>query len=341
MQMLALLMTVVGFARPSAELAAAAAPGYHVVRRIPIGGEGFWDYLTVDSASHRLFVTHGTHVEVIDVESGSKIGDISNTPGVHGVALAAELGKGFTSNGGDNTVTVFDLKTLKEEGRVAVGTRPDAILFDPATRRVFTFNAGSKDATAVDAVTGKVLGTVPLGGKPEFAQSDEHGKVFVNIEDTSEIAEIDAKNLRVLNRWAIAPGEEASGLAIDRKNHRLFAVCSNQKMAIVDFTTGKVVATTEIGRGPDAAAFDDSARLAFSSNGQDGTLTVIREVTPDKFEVAETIATAPGARTMALDSKSHRIYLVTARRKPVPAGEAAPRRPNFEPNSFEVIVVGR
>jgi YVTN family beta-propeller protein len=316
-------------------------PPWHVIKHIPVGGDGFWDYLSIDPASHRLFISHGTHVEVVDVETGTKVGDIPNTPGVHGAAIAASLGKGFTSNGGDNTVTVFDLKTLKETGRVTVGSRPDAILYDPATKRVFTFNAGSRDATAVDAVTDKVVGTVPLGGKPEFAASDERGRVFVNIEDTSEIAEIDAKGLKVTHRWPIAPGEEASGLAIDRKNHRLFAVCSNRKMAIVDCESGKVVASPEIGNGPDAAAFDDSSGLAFSSNGRDGTLTVIRRTSPDKFEVLDTVPTAPGARTMALDPRTHRVYLVTARRKPVPAGETAPRRPSFEPNSFEVIVVGR
>ncbi len=320
---------------------AAPAPGYHVLKKVTVGGVGGWDYLTVDGMARRLYITRGTHVMVLDLDSAKIVGDITNTPGVHGVAIASALGRGYTSNGGDNTVTVFDLKTLKELSRIAVGRRPDAILFDPATKRIFTFNAGSSDATAVDTETGTVAGSVPLGGKPEFAVSDEHGSVFVNVEDKSEIIEFDAKGLTVKHHWPLAPGDGPSGLAFDRKNHRLFAVCGNGKMVIIDSLGGKVVATPAIGQGPDAAIFDPAARLAFSSNGADGTLTVISEETADKFIVAETVPTQAGARTMALDPKTRHIILVSARSKAPAPGPANTRRRNYESGSFEVIIVGK
>ena len=241
---------------------AQSTPAYHEVARIAIGGGGFWDYLTDDSAAHRLYVTRGTHVQVIDTNKNAVVGDIPNTPGVHGVAIASKLNRGFTSNGRENTVTVFNLRTLKELQRIPVGKNPDAILYDPATRRVFTFNGASNDVTALDAVTGKVLGTIDVGGKPEFAATDEKGMIFLNVEDKSEIVAIDAKALSVKSHWPIAPGEEASGLALDRVHRRLFAVCGNQKMAIVDADSGKVVATPDIGNGPDACVFDLELGLA-------------------------------------------------------------------------------
>lgn len=331
----------VGLAPPAPALAPRPAAAYHVIKRIPVGGDGGWDYLTVDSSTHRLFISRGAHVIVIDVESGASAGEIANTPGVHGIALAPDLGRGFTSNGGDNTVTIFDLKTLKEISRVPVGTGPDAIIYDPATKRVFTFNGRSGDASAVDGASGSVVGTIPLGGRPEFAASDGKGHVYCNIEDKSEIVAIDSNALTVKNRWSLAPGDGPSGLAIDAKHHRLFSVCGNGKMVISDPEAGRVIGTADIGKGPDAAGFDPGTGFAFSSNGGDATLTVVKEAPGNKFEVVENAQTEPGARTMALDTKTHRVYLVTAKFGPPPAGATGRRRGVMEPGSFVVLVVGR
>ncbi len=318
-----------------------AAPAYHVLNRVPVGGEGGWDYLTV--AGERLYISRGTHVIVFNTELNQVVGDIPNTPGVHGIAIVPRLGKGFTSNGGDNTVTVFDTATLHERGRVSVGTGPDAILYDPYSRRVFTFNGRGGDATAIDAATEKVVGTVALEGRPEFAATDGAGKVYVNIEDKSEVAEIDPKALKVTKRWSLSPGDSPSGLAIDPKHHRLFSVCRNGMMVVSDTDAGKVIATPAIGQGPDAAAFDPKEDLAFSSNGE-GTLTIVKGDTPDKFTVVDNVKTEQGARTMALDPRSHRIFLVTARMLPPPPGQTPQPgqrfRRSYEPGSFVVLVVG-
>ena len=315
-----------------------AAASYHQVAKIPLGGEGGWDYLTVDSPAHRLYVTRGTHVMVIDTVKDAIVGDIPNTPGVHGVAVAPKLKRGYTSNGRENTVTVFDLKTLKEFQRIPVGKNPDAILYDPATNRVFTFNGASNDVTALDAVSGKVLGTMDVGGKPEFCVTDEQGMVYCNVEDKSEVVAIDAKALTVKNHWPIAPAEEPSGLSFDKVSRRLFAVCGNQKMAIVDADNGKVIATPEIGNGPDASAFDSARKLAISSNGQDGTLTLVHEDDKNTFKVVGTVPTQVGARTMALDPKTHKVYLITAKFKKPAEGVTAPGRPQMEPNSAVILV---
>jgi YVTN family beta-propeller protein len=313
------------------------APAYHVIKKIKVGGDGFWDYLTMDADAHRLYVSHADRVVVLNVEDGTTVGEVANTPGVHGIALAPKLGRGFTSNGRENTVTIFSLDSLKEIGRVKVGSNPDAIMFDPASGRVFTFNGRSNDTTAVDAATGQVVGTLALGGKPEFAVTDGKGEIFVNIEDKSEIVAFDARKLTELHRWSIAPGEEPSGLALDARHRRLFAVCGNEKMAVVDADSGKVVATPAIGHGPDAAAFDRKHQLAFSSNGQDGTLTVLHEDGPNTFKTVATVPTQRGARTMALDEKTGRIYLATAEFGPPVAGQ---RRPSMIPGSFTILVVG-
>jgi YVTN family beta-propeller protein len=324
----------------TAAIAAAPAPAYHLVKTIAVGGEGGWDYLNVDGSAHRLYVARSNRVTVVDVDKGAVVGEIANTPGVHGVALIPREHRGFTSNGGDDTVTVFDTQTLKELDRVKVGSRPDAIIFDRSTSRVFTFNGGSNDATAIDAATSKVVGTIALGGRPEFAVSGGDGTIFVNIEDKSEIVAFDAKALTVKGRWPLAPGDGPSGIAYDRTNHRLFSVCSNEKMVVMDSQTGKVVTTVPIGKGPDAAGFDSG--LVFSPNGRDGTLTVIQEETPDTFTVVATVPTQVSARTMALDRRSHTIYLAAARFAPKPAGATPQRgRPNIEPNSFVILVVGR
>jgi DNA-binding beta-propeller fold protein YncE len=296
----------------------------------------------VDDSAHRLYLSRSNRVMVVNSETGAVAGEIANTAGVHGIALDPKLNRGFTSDGGDNTVTAFDLKTLKETGRVSVGNRPDAILFDPASNRVFTFNGGSHDATAIDASSEKVVGTVELGGRPEFAVSDGKGTIFVNIEDKSEIVAFDAKTLSVKNRWSLSPGEGPSGLSMDRAHRRLFSVCDNGMMVVMDADSGRVVATPAIGKGPDASAFDPKSGIAFSSNGQDGTLTLVHEATPDKFDVAANVPTQTGARTMALDPKTHQIYLVTAKFAPPSATEANTprRRPSMIPGSFVVLVFG-
>jgi DNA-binding beta-propeller fold protein YncE len=279
---------------------------------------------------------------VIDLGRDSVVGDIPNTLGIHGVALAPELNRGFTSNGRDSSVTIFDYKTLAPIAVVKIpGRNPDAILYDPATKRVFTFNGGTSNATAIDATNGIVVGTVDLGGKPETAVSDG-GKVYANIEDKSEIAVFDPKTLAVLARWPLAPCEEPSGLAIDRVHQRLFAGCGNKTMAVVDMRTGKVVATPAVGSGVDAAGFDPGTQLAFTSNGE-GTITVVHEDTPDKYTVVETVPTQRGARTMAVNPKTHRLYTVTAEFGPAPAPTAdRPRpRPPMIPGTFVVLELDR
>jgi DNA-binding beta-propeller fold protein YncE len=322
--------------------AQAATPGYHVIHRINAGGEGGWDYVTVDPDGNRLFLSRGTHAMVIDLGRDSVVGDIPNTLGIHGVALAPELNRGFTSNGRDSSVTIFDYKTLAPIAVVKIpGRNPDAILYDPATKRIFTFNGGTSNATAIDATNGTVVGTVDLGGKPETAVSDG-GKVYANIEDKSEIAVFDPKTLAVLARWPLAPCEEPSGLAIDRVHQRLFAGCGNKTMAVVDMRTGKVVATPAVGSGVDAAGFDPGTQLAFTSNGE-GTITVVHEDTPDKYTVVETVPTQRGGRTMAVNPKTHRLYTVTAEFGPAPAPTAdRPRpRPPMIPGTFVVLELDR
>jgi DNA-binding beta-propeller fold protein YncE len=316
--------------------------GYHLAKTYKLGGEGGWDYLTFDAATGRLFIARATRVMVVDAGTGKLLGEIPDTPGVHGIALAPELGRGFTSNGRGNAVTIFDLASLKLLGTVETGKNPDAIAYDPATQRVFTFNGGSDDSTAIDAAKGTVAGTLALGGRPEFAVADGQGPIFANLEDKSEIVAIDSRKLSVTARWPLAPCEEPSGLAIDREHRRLFSGCANKLMAIVDAASGRVLATLPIGRGVDAAAFDPGTALAFSSNGE-GTLTVIHEDSPEKFSVVENVPTQRGARTMALDPKTHRIFLVTAEYGPAPAATAEnPRpRPTIVPGSFVVLVVER
>src|SRR5260370_1335181 len=258
---------------------AAGSSGYHVAKKTVLGGEGSWDYLTVDSKARRVYISRGTHVMVVDADSSAVVGDIPNTNGVHGIAIASDMDKGFVSDGRDNNVTIFDTKTLKVLGTTPTGKNPDAILYDPASKRVLTFNGTSKDATAIDAKAGTVAGTITLGGRPEFGQADDKGHVFVNVEDTSEIVRLDANKLAVENRWKIAPGQEPSGLAIDRKHHRLFAVCSNKLIVVLNADNGSVVTTLPIGAGTDAAAFDPETAYAFSSNGE-GTLTRATQYTP-------------------------------------------------------------
>ena len=325
-----------------AATAAIAASGYEVLQTWKLGGEGGWDYLKADSNARRLYISRATKVVVIDADSGKPVGEIADTPGVHGIALATEFGKGFTSNGHENMVSVFDLQSLKTLNKIKVGTRPDAILYDPATKRIFTFNAGSQDATAVDAAKGEVVGSIPLGGKPEFAASDGKGTVFVNLEDKNQLFALDAEKLAVKERWDLPGCDEPSGLAMDQKNRRLFVGCGNKKMPIVNADNGKIITTLPIGDGVDATAFDEGTGLAFASCGE-GVLTVVREESPDKFSVAENVKTQKGARTMALDSKTHKVYTVTATFGPPPAPSAdQPHpRPAILPDTFVVLVLGK
>ena len=321
---------------------AAGSSGYHVAKKTVLGGDGGWDYLTVDAKARRIYISRGTHVMVVDADSAAVVGDIPGTNGVHGIAIASDMDKGFISDGRDGNVTIFDTKTLKVLGTTPAGKNPDAIIYDQASKRVFAFNGSSKDATAIDAKTGTVAGTIPLGGKPEFAAADEKGHVFVNIEDTSEIVQFDSNKLTVENRWKIAPGEEPSGLAMDRKHRRLFSVCSNKLMVVVNADTGKVVTTLPIGAGTDAAGFDPETGFAFSSNGE-GTLTVVHEDSADKFSVVDTVPTQVRARTMALDTKTHQVFLVTAQFGAPPAATAQQPRPRapMVPGSFTLLTMSR
>lgn len=295
----------------------------------------------MDSASRRLYVSRGTRVVVLDADSGAAVGEIPGTAGVHGIALAPDSKRGFTSNGRTATVTIFDTGTLAATGEVKVtGENPDAILYDPASRRVFTFNGRGRNATAIDAAAGTVAGTIPLDGKPEFAAADGKGRVFVNIEDKNEVTAIDARALRVEKSWPLPRCEEPTGMAIDAARARLFVVCHSRVMVVMDSNDGHVVATLPIGEGVDAAAFDPGTSLAFASNGE-GTLTVVREDGPDSFRVVENAVTQRGARTMALDEKTHRIFLATAEFGPPPAAtpEQPRPRPSIVPGSFTILVM--
>jgi DNA-binding beta-propeller fold protein YncE len=343
-RVLVVTIAVLGFGAAFllADIAQAApdSSAYHVVKTIAIGGSGRWDYCAVDSAARRVYVSHGTHVVVLDADSGAVVGDVPNTLGVHGIALATDLGRGFITAGRANRVVIFDLKTLKTIATVKTGgTNPDAVYYDARSKRVFAFNGGSANAIAIEAADGQIAGMIPVGGKPEFAAGDGQGHVFVNVEDKALLVEIDAQKLSVLHRWPLAGCKEPSGLAFDRKNRRLFSVCGNKKMMVVNADTGKVVATPAIGEDPDAAGFDPDLQLVFSSNGESGDLTVIHEDSPDKYTVLENAPTRKYARTMAIDEKTHNIFLPIAEFEPVaPKGE---EEPPMKPNSFGVLLVSK
>jgi YVTN family beta-propeller protein len=321
-------------------LIGASKPGYQVIKTYKLGGEGGWDYLAFDNSSHYLYISRGTHVIVFDTDSGKQVGDIADTPGVHGVALVPELGRLFTSNGRENTVSVVDLKTLKTFSKIKVGENPDAILYDRASKRVLTFNGRSHDATAIDPEKGTVIGTVNLEGKPEFAVSDGQGGVFVNIEDRNQIDSVDPAALQVRARWPMEGCEGPTGLSMDRKHRRLFSGC-DKMMAIVDADSGKLVSHLPICDGVDATAFDDETQLAFASC-HDGNLTVIHEDAPDQFSVVETVATQLGARTLALDPQTHNIFTVTAKfGAPASTPQNSHPRPAIQPDSFVLLVLGK
>jgi WD40 repeat protein len=321
----------------SSRAAAAGSSGYHVIKMIPVPGDDGWDYVAVDSAARRVYISHGTHVVVMNADTYAIEGDIPDTPGVHGIAIAPDLGRGFISSGRANTATIFDLKTLKTIGTAKTDANPDAIVYDNVSKRVFTFNGRGKNATVINATDGSVVGTIALGGKPEFAAADGKGKMFVNNEDTSEVMEIDTQKLTVTHRWPLAPCKSPSGLAMDLKNRRLFAGCDDKVMAVVNADTGKVIANLTIGDGVDATAFDPATDDAFASNG-DGTLSVIHEDSPDKFTVIDNVPTKKSARTMGLDLKTHNIFLPAADFDPPAPGE---RRGKMKPGSFVILVVGK
>ena len=341
-------------AKPANAVPAVATPapspaGFELTREFAIGGEGRWDYVTCDRDARRLYVPRSDRVMILSSVTGNVIATIPGTPGVHGVALAKHLRRGFTSNGGDGTVTIFDYNTFAVLGEVPAGKNPDAIIYDSVSKRIFAFNGRSQDATvidsAVDPANPVAAGTIPLGGKPEFAVADGTGQVYVNIEDTGEIVRINANTLKVTALWPIAPGQEASGLAMDLISRRLFAVCGNKLMVVLNADTGKVIKTLPIGAGADAAALDPKLSLAFASCG-DGTLTVVHEDSPDQFSVIQTVATRRAEAAIALDSRSHRVLLPTAKFAPVPAAPSAtadnPRpRPQMIPGSFTILVVER
>jgi DNA-binding beta-propeller fold protein YncE len=317
------------------------AANFAVTKRFPIGGDGGWDYLIVDPSSKRLFVSRGSHVIAVDTDSGKVAGEIAGTDGVHGIALAPGLGRGFTSNGRSSTVSVFNLATLEVTSTVkTTGENPDAILFDPSSKRVFVFNGRGQNATVIDGSSLAVVGTIPLGGKPEFAAADGRGRVFVNIEDKNEIAALDADRLTVAARWPLASCNEPAGLTIDRKNQRLFAGCHNRLLVALSSVDGSIVSKVPIGEGNDAVGFDEESGLVFASNS-DGTLNVVKETAPGAYTVAQTVETQKGARTHAVDSKSHRVFVPAAKYGPPPSPttEHPNPRPQMIPGSFELLVV--
>ena len=316
---------------------AAPPPAYHLVKEIPLAGDTGWDYLSIDSQARRLYVTRGTHIAVVDIDTNTVVGDIADTPGVHGFAIAPELGKGFSSNGTESKVSVVDLKSLATVAKIGTQEGPDAILYEPGHREVYAFNGRAKSVTIISAASGQVVESLPLPGKPEFPAADpDDGRVFVNIEDRNEVVAIDTGTHKIVNEWPIAPGESASGMAFDATHHRLFLGCENHLMLMLDSNSGKVVGSVPIDMGVDANAFDNQLQLAFSSNGE-GTVTIAREAAPDKLVVVQTLRTQPSARTMALDPKTHRIYLSAATLQPTqanaPATEAQRRKSHEEPQA--------
>ncbi|SRR6266568_811789 len=306
----------------------ATGPSLKVIKTLPLGGEGRWDYLCADARGERLYVPRSTHVQVVDLESGKVVGDIPNTNGVHGVALAPEQNLGFSSNGRDNSVSVFDLKTLKEAKRIKAGKNPDAIMFDPASKHIFAFNHSGGDVTVIDPATLEAMATIPVGGALEYGVSDGAGHVFVNVEDKGEVVEIDSRENKVLAHWPLEKGATPTGLAIDLEHHHLFSGCGNQKMYVLDSESGKVLATLAVGNGVDGAAFDGTLGMAMSANGRDGTISVVKETSPGKFEVIQTAKSLNGARTMTIDTKTHHVLLPCN----VPDGKGG--------QTFGIVVVG-
>lgn len=332
----------VGASAAPSVLAAQHAPAYHVARVDTLGGDGGWDYVLFDSAGQRLFIGRSNRVMVVSATTGKLLGEVTGIAGAHGVALAPGTGRGFATSGRDGSVVMFDSRTYAVLGRIPAAANADAILYDPATRRVFSFNGDASSATVIDPRAGKRVGTIELHGKPEFAVSDGTGRLYVNLEDAGAVAEIDARRMRVLRRWSIAPCEEPTGLAIDRAHHRLFSGCRNHMIAVSDAAAGSLITTVAAGGGIDGNGFDPGLGVAFSANGADGTLTVVREESPSRFTVVQSAETARGARTMAVDPSTHRVYVVTARFGPPPPDSTAAnprRRPPPIPGSFMLMTL--
>ncbi len=313
---------------------------YAVAGRIPLTGDEGWDYLIADSSNHQLYVSHGNQVQVVDLNSGKPVASIGGLNRIHGIALADDLNKGFISDGGDNVVVVFDLKSNAVRQKIKAGENPDGILYEPTKKHVFAFNGRSQNATVIDAAAEKVIATIPLSGKPEFPATDGQGNVYVNIESKNSLVRLDPDGTKVKDEWSLAPCEEPSGLAMDRPGRRLFSVCSNKTMVVTDADSGKQVAKVVIGEDPDAAAYDAERKLVFSSNAE-GTLTVVKEDNPDKYTVIQNLETEKRARTMALDPNTHKIYLSCAQFGPAP--KATPDnphgRPRPKPGTFHLLVV--
>jgi YVTN family beta-propeller protein len=326
----------------TAACAVFAAEGYKVLNKIKIGGTGGWDYVAVDPSANRVYASHATLVEVVDLNSGKVVGQITQLHGVHGVAVAPDFGKGFITNGQSNSVTIFDLKTLAKLGEPQTGQNPDDICYEPKTKHIFAFNGKSGDSTAIDPKTNEIIKTFPVGDKPEACAVDGAGKIYLNLEDSSELVEIDATKPAVTKKVPLAPCEGPTGLAIDVKNKKLFAACGNKMMAVVDIPSLKVIATPATGPGSDGAGFDSGLGLAFSSNGGDGTLSIVKQVN-GKYENVDNVPTERGARTMAVDEKNHRVYLLAAEYGPAPEAQAGQKkgRPPILPDSFHVLVVGK
>ena len=332
-----LISSIICFTLLSGGILMNAQSNYKIARQIHVEGDGGWDYITADATTGRLYISHGSVAQIVDIKTGKLVGTIPDTKGIHGVAIAHDLNKGFTSNGRDTSVTVFDLKTLAVTGKIKVsGLNPDAILYDAFSKKLFTFNGRSSDATVIDATNNRVLATIPLGGKPEFPQTDGKGNVYVNIEDKSLISVINTSTMKVDKSWSIAPGEEPSGLALDNETHRLFSVCGNKLMVVSDAIAGKVITTLPIGDRCDGVAFDPGLKRAYSSNGE-GTMTVVQEENNDTYKVLETVTTQRGARTIAVDKTTHNLYLPTAEFEASTGGEN--RRPAMKPNSFVILEI--
>lgn len=330
--------------RPPSPLATPAAvgpSGYHLLKTIPIPGDTFWDYMNFLPSTRRLFISHGTHVVVVNVDSGKIVGDIGGMEGIHGIVFAPKYNRGFVTDGRAAKLWIFNLKTLKVEGSAPTDKDADGVVYDPASKRVFTMNGDSHTSTVVDAKTGKVVGHIELGGGPEFPVADGRGHVYANLETTSEVIEINSHTMKITHRWPLAPGKSPSGLAIDAKHHILFSGCHNKLMVIMNADTGKVIATEPIGRGVDATRFDPGTGFAFASNGFDANLTVIHEDSPERFHVVEDVPTELGARTMALDPKTHEVFLDTAKIERIPNPPPHTRHFRMVPGTFHLLIFGR
>lgn len=334
---LIVLATFTVYSATGLRLFAAAAADYHLLTRLTLGGEGFWDYLAIDHQARRIYISRWSHVMVVDADSYQVVGDIPGIQGVHGIAIAPEFGRGFITEDEANRITIFDLRTLNKIATAKTGNSPDGIIYDSSSKRVFAFSGDGK-VTAANAATGEVVGSAELGGSPEFAASDGRGHIYNNLEDKNEVVQIDSRSLRILNRWPLAPGESPSGMAIDPVHHRLFVGCRNRKLVVMNSDTGKVVTTLPIGEGVDANRFDAETKLVFCSNG-DGSLTVVHEDSADMYSVIGNVPTQRGARTMELDPKTHRVYLVTAQLGSQPTQPHTP--PEMVPGTFELLVFGR